>query len=77
MAQTEIKPEITALIYDASGGTHFGDLTLFDEQAEVGRVGNGELTDSPTDVTDILALNALHGYRNWDRSPQRSLRLHD
>ncbi len=76
MAIIETDPEITALIYDANGGTHIGDLSLFEEPVEIERA-NPEETVVTEDVTDRLALRALHGYRKWDKLPRRISRLSD
>ena len=61
MTYIEREPEITALVYDASGGSHMGSLPSLEEIAAVdpdSNVNQAELLDR-YDLTDMIALQSI------------------
>lgn len=61
MTYIEKEPEITALVYDASGGSHMGSLPSLEEMEVVNPVSyanQAEILDR-YDLVDIIALQSV------------------
>ncbi len=61
MTYVEKEPEITALVYDASGGSHMGSLPLLEEMVVVEPNSYANRVEIPDldDLTDMIAIQSI------------------